>query len=202
MRGLVRITISLALAVVAFAFQSLEMPSVASACSCAGPPPPLLEAVSRGNVTVVVGTVGVALPEQTPITVETWFHGPFPNAVVWVMGGTQMASSCDIPLAVGQRALLVLYGGPSAPGANGLYSLSMCERNGVLGTEIGNAALAEAVAAFGPGLDPRGRDREPLPAAETTARIDQGFIWILGTAGLGLAALAAVFLFARSRRAA
>lgn len=146
------------LALCGLLFQSIAFPQPAVACSCAGPPPSLKEIVEQGGgVAVLIGTIGAPLPEMTPITVEAWFHGAAPQGVVWIHGGSQMMSSCDRPLANGQRHLLVLYGRPGEQ-----YSTNVCAPGALLNSPEGQALLAEATALFGSGEPPP--TAEPVPA--------------------------------------
>jgi hypothetical protein len=182
------------MAVWAFAFQAAEFPHRVAACYCMERP--LAESLAREDPTVVVGTVAQALGDRTRIVADGWFHGPFPADVLWVRGGTGSSSSCDLNIAHGQRRVFVLFGGPRAPGANGLYSTSICDPGGVIGTAAGDAVLAEAVEIFG----------EPLPLSVSTSILQigsaDGTLYIVAATAAGLAILAAAVLVGRRRRAA
>jgi hypothetical protein len=184
----------------ATAFQSIALPRPAFACSCVADLPSLAETAERDNVAIVTGTVGVAQPDRTPFVVQTWFHGGFPAKAVWLAGGTNMMSSCDIGLGAGQQWFLVLYGGPAAPDSNGLYSAGMCSQNARLDSDAGQAYVTEATVAFG-GQPPPTSDPEP---ASLAAPIDVE-PWLVGlpvVAAISLVALAflaIVALVARRR---
>lgn len=201
MHPVIRMAAAFAVAFAALTIHSLALPERVLACSCAWPPPSLAEVAARDQVSVIVGTVGQSLPDRTAIGVETWFHGAFPADVVWLTGGTNMASSCDLPLAVGQRWVLVLNGGPAAPGAGGLYSAGSCDPHGELGTPQGNAVLADVIATFGSGESPDPPEAEPPPPIDVSRWLGGGLVWVAAASGTGVLVLAAIVLAARRRRA-
>lgn len=196
-RGL-PIAVALFLAFAAFSFQAVQMPGRVVACSCAGVST-LAEVVQDDQVTIVAGVIGPAQPDRTPVVLDTWFHGPFPTDVVWLMGGTNSMSSCDVFMSAGERRLMVLYGGPIAPGANGLYSSSLCSPNAVVGTPEGDELLAEAVALFGPS------EGQPSHEPVTSAPLDlspwlgEGLLWVAAAGGVGMLMFGALILVARRR---
>lgn len=200
MRGAARFVAALLLGLAACVFQATELPSPVVACSCVAPMPTLEESVANGDVSVVVGTIGAALPDRTAIGVETWFHGDEPADVIWVRGGTNMSSSCDISIGGGERWLLVLYGSRNAPGWDGLYGLSMCDRNGRLGTPHGDALVAEATQLFGPGQQPAEREPEPAQPIDLTPFLGEGLLWAMATSAIGLLFLGGIALIAKRRR--
>ena len=177
--------------------QAVIVPGRVWACRCAEPRP-LAQVVTGEQVAVIVGSVGQPLVDRTPITVETWFHGAPPAGVVWLAGGTQMASSCDISLTPGSTWVLVLYGGPMAPGAGGFYSAGSCDPHGMLGTAHGDAVLAEAIATFGAGQLPEVPEPEPVPAIDLSA-VGHGLLWAVAASTVGLLVLGIVALVARRR---
>jgi hypothetical protein len=184
--------VAVALAFGALFAQSVALPSRVTACSCAGPPGSLAEVVraDAGQVAIVVGTVGVPLRDRTPVAVDSWFHGASPAEVVWLSGGTEMVSSCDISMKPGERRLLVLFGTD-----DGLYSANTCAPGGVVGTPDGDALLREATRTFG-GQPPATAEPEAPPAQGSSASVSAGLLWILAAiavAGLlfGAAAVAA-----------
>ncbi len=192
-RRLKAVSAALVFVFMAYALQSVALPGRVLACSCVAPLPSLAEVVDRDQVTVVLGTVGRPLPDRTPIAVEAWFHGAAPTDVVWLMGGTNMATSCDVFMSVGERRLLVLRGGEE-----GLYSTNLCLPGGLIGTPEGDALLAEATEVLGSGQSP------PPPEPAPNAPLDLspwlgGLTWVAAAAGLGLLMFGAIALIARRR---
>lgn len=184
---------ALLLTLAAVSYQAVELPRPVLACSCVAPLPSLADFAHDSEVSIVVGTVGRALPDRTPVAVESWFRGPNPSDVVWLAGGAETISSCEIFMAAGEQRLLVLH-----QGENGFYSSSSCVPNGLIGTPDGNALLAEATAIFGAPQAP------PTPAPELPASIDLapwlgGLGWVAATVGVGAVVLLAVAFLGRRR---
>ena len=180
--------------------QAVMFPGRALACSCAGPPPPLAEIAAADNVAIVAGTVGRALADRTPVAVDAWFHGVAPAEIVWLSGGSQQMTSCDIFMSPGEQRLFVLYGGPE-----GLYSANSCSPTAVVGTAEGNALVAEAIQAFGDPQAPPTAEPEPEPpAAPANPTAPQtggpGMLWVAAGVGLATVLFGAVVLVARLRR--
>lgn len=183
---------ALAFAFVACFVQSVVLPGPVLACSCVEPQP-LAEIAATENVAVVAGTVGQALPDRTPLGIDTWFHGANPSDAVWLNTGSQMISSCDIGMSAGQRWLLVLY-----PADTGMYSAGLCSPHAMLGTPEGEALFEEAAAVFGAGQP------IPSPSPEPPASIDAspwlgGIAWVGGAVGAALLLFGALFLLARRK---
>lgn len=183
----------------AFAFQAVQLPGRALACSCLRPPAPLAEQAAKDPVTIVAGTVGAAQADRTPLVVDTWFHGEFATDLIWLSGGRNQMSSCDVFMTAGERRVMSLWGGPAAPDARGLYSTSLCSSNAAVGTAEGDALLAEAVAAFGTGQPPPSPEPEPAAPIDLSPWIGDGLIWAAVAVGVGLAMFGAVALIARRR---
>ncbi len=194
-----RLAAAFTLALTAYAFEAVHLPARVVACMCVEQPETLAAIRDLDQVSIVAGTIGPQLEDRTPVGVDAWFHGPVPANVVWLRGGTTAFSSCDIEIAAGQRRLLVLYGGPRAPGANGLYSTGLCTPGGVIGNPDGDALLEEASAMFGSAQPP------PSPVPEAPVPFDlapllgQGMLWAAAAFGIGLALLGTAVLFARRR---
>ena len=199
MRRALPVGVAFFLAFGVYAVQSVQLPGRALACSCAGPPPPMAQAAATDPVTIVAGTVGVAQPDRTPIAVDTWFHGGFVTDVIWVMGGTNQMSSCDVFMSAGERRVMVLWGGPSAPGANGLYSTSSCSANAAVGTDAGNELLAEAIDTFGSGQAPPEAEPEPEAPIDLSPWLGDGLLWAAIAVTAGLALFGVVTLVTRRR---
>jgi hypothetical protein len=198
MRRPLQLGLALIFAVVGYTAQAVYMPRSAMACSCIAPPP-LAQLAATEPVTIIAGTIGVAQPDRTPISVETWFHGDLVTDLLWVSGGSNQVSSCDIATSAGQRWILVLWGGPAAPGANGLYSMSSCSPNGLIGTPEGNALLGEAIAAFGAGRTLAPAPESPAPSFDPSPWLGPGTVFAFVAVSAGLLLLVGVSLFSRKR---
>ena len=196
-RGLVPL-VSVWLALAAVFVQSVAVPQAVLACSCISPLPTLQEVVaSDPEVSVIVGTVGPAQAEVTPVAVEAWFHGARPADFIWLSGGTQMMTSCDVMMKAGERRLFVLYGSHPGP-----YSNNMCSPGGALDTAEGAAALADAEALFGaaqPPASPEATDQPAVPL-EPSASEGLGWAWLAGGVAAALLVLLVIGLLAARRR--
>jgi hypothetical protein len=186
-----------ALAMGALFLQSLSAPLPALACSCIDPLPSLARVAAEPNVAIIAGTVGAQQPERTPITVDTWFHGPGVTDVVWLNFGSQMMTSCDPVMTAGERRLMVI----SANG-DGTFSYSPCAPAGVIGTDSGDKALAEAVALFAAEPTPPPTQPPELPRPNEPEASPAGMAWLLVAATLaaGAVVLGGVALYAVRRR--
>jgi hypothetical protein len=177
--------------------QWVALPRPALACSCVAPLPTLEEFVEQagGGIAVITGTVGAPLPETTPVVVEAWFFGAAPQDVVWISGGSNVMSSCDRMLGVGERHLLVLYGPPGER-----YSTNVCARGASLDTQEGQALLAEAVALFGTGEPPPTAEPAPEQPLDLSPLAGPGMLWVLAGGLAALAVFGLVTLAARRRQ--
>ncbi len=190
---------ALMFALVAYAYQAVQIPGRVLACSCVAPLPTLAEVAREEGVSVVVGTVGRALPDRTPIAVEGWFVGGAPHEdVVWLTGGSEQMTSCDIFMSAGERRLLVVYRGDA-----GLYSANSCAPSGLLGTPDGDALLASAIESFGDAIVPVAPEPEPESvtpiATEPSPMIGQGLVWVAAAVGAGVVLFGVIALVARRR---
>jgi hypothetical protein len=193
-RGLI-LASAVAFALSAVLAQSLAVPQRVVACSCITPLPSLAETVAGGgDMSVLTGTVGPPQAEVTPIQVEAWFHGGRPADVVWVSGGTQMMSSCDVMFSAGQRWFLVLYGEPGQP-----YSTNLCAPNAMLGTAEADELVAQAVDLFGPAQPTPTAEPPPEAPAEPSPLLSGGMLWVVAAVAVTGALFAAVFVIARRR---
>ena len=193
-RGLI-LVFAVVFALSAVLAQSLAVPQRVVACSCIAPLPTLAETVAGGgDVSVLTGTIGPPQPEVTPIEVEAWFHGGRPADVVWVSGGAQMMTSCDVSFSAGQRWFLVLYGEPGQP-----YSTNLCAPNAMLGTAEADELVAQAVELFG-SIEPS-PTAEPPPAApvEPSPLLSGGMLWVVAAVAVAGVLFAAIFVLARQR---
>jgi hypothetical protein len=173
--------------------QALEAPIRVSACSCVAPMPTLAELAREPGTSIILASVGQALPDRTPLVIEGWFHGPAESDVIWIRGGANMGTSCDVFLDAGSSYVLVLY-----RGEDGLYSTNSCTPSGQIGTEAGDHLVAEAMAIFGTAKAP------PSPEPEPAAPVDLapwtgGLVWVAAAAGAGIMLFGLIALLARRR---
>lgn len=174
--------------------QSLAAPGRALACSCVMPMPTIADMATEPGTVVVAGSIGPQQPERTPVEVDTWFHGGAPAPVIWLSFGSQMTTSCDPSVNVGERRLLVL-----SRVDEQLYSYNPCVQAGVIGTPDGDAALAAAEQLFGGQLMPTPEPTEPPNIGETPG-LDAARLYVVGAIGAAVLLLAGVVLFAMLRR--
>lgn len=188
---------SLLLTLSAVFLQAVALPGRMFACSCIAPPPTLAEIATTTDAAIVAGTVGRALPDRTPIAVNTWFHGANATEVVWLNVGSQAMTSCDIFMSAGEQRLLVLF-----PAENGMYSANSCSPGALLGEPGGDEMLAQAVEAFGGGPPPTAEPEPvaPIPPAEPQSGPGAGLIWVAVAVTAAVVLFGAVALLALRRR--
>lgn len=217
MRRFLPVASAIVLAFMALTVQAVQLPGRALACSCVAPLPTLAEVAQDEGTSIVVATVGRALPDRTPMGIEGSFvGGPHPE-VIWLSGGSQQMTSCDIFMSAGERRLLVLY---RAEGD--LYTANSCAPSGVLGTADGDALLATAIETFGDPQPPGAPQPEPEPepqpeplpepepevqpepptATEPAPLVGSGLVWAAGAFGVGLLMFGVIILVARRRPSA
>ena len=97
--------------------------------------------------------------------------------------GNQMVSSCDPSMTPGERRLMVLH-----RQEDGTFSYSPCVATGVIGTEEGDAALAEATELFA-GEAPPTPEPTPPPQAPTPEPEPADTSWLFIGGALGAAVL-------------
>jgi hypothetical protein len=174
--------------------QALAGPLPARACSCVMPMPTIGEAATQPGTVVLAGVIGPQQPDRTPVQVDTWFSGPGVQEIVWMSFGSQMTTSCDPVVNVGERRLLVL-----SRQDEQLYSYNPCVQAGVIGTPEGDAALAEAQELFG-GQPIATPAPTPPPQIGDTPGLDAARVYVIGAVGVGVLLLVGVLLFATLRR--
>ncbi|HVM29357.1 MAG TPA: hypothetical protein VM305_01110 [Candidatus Limnocylindrales bacterium] len=196
-RSLRALGLGFVLALGAVLAQSFVAPLPGLACSCVAPLPSLAEVAREENTVIVVGTIGQQLPDRTPVAVDTWFHGPGATDVVWLGFGSQSMSSCDPFVSPGERRLLVLF----RQEQGGTHGYNPCVASGVIGTEAGDEALAQAVELFGAAptppeppeppeaTEPPEPTQPPLSPRPTPGDPGAGWLFVAGT----LAATALIF---------
>lgn len=194
-KGLV-VGAAIALTFMAVFVQALAGPGRALACSCMEPMPTLADVAQEPNTVVIAGTIGPQQPERTPVEVDTWFHGPGPTNIVWLSFGTQMMTSCDPVVTAGERRLMVLHRDPQ-----GVFTVNPCVTSGVIGTDAGDAALAEANALFAAATPPPVEPTEPPPVvAPPPTEVDAARIYVVGAIVAALLVFAVVGFVALRRR--
>jgi hypothetical protein len=173
--------------------QAVEAPLRVSACSCVAPMPTLEELAREPGTDIVLASVGQALPDRTPLLIEGWFHGTPETDVIWIRGGANMGTSCDVFLDAGRSYVLVLYRGD-----DGLYATNSCTPSGQVGTEAGDNLVAQATSLFGTAQAPP--TLEPGPAAPVDlAPWTGGLTWVAAAAGAGVLLFGLIALLARRR---
>ena len=192
-RGFV-VAAAAALTFLAITAQALYDPRPAFACSCITPLPSLAQVASEPNTVIVAGTVAQQFPERTSVTIDTWFWGAAPVDTAWLSFGSQMTTSCDPFVTVGERRLLVM----SRQEAD-LFSVNPCVQSGVIGTPDGDAALAAAEALFEEVAPPTPSPTAP-PESPPPATIDPGWLYVGGVVGGATLLLLAIALIAIRRR--
>lgn len=160
------------------------------ACYCM--PPDSLTADVGADTAVVVGQVGPAEADgRQVLTVERWFHGGQPQAVLELHPAGGVLTSCDQVFVPGARLVI------AAPRQGDRLAAFLCSPVAEVDSPRGRAWIAEAEREFGSGIA-----TGDMTAEHAAVPADAG-PWLLGGAGLGLAALlaAAVIVDRRSRRA-
>ncbi|HSK52892.1 MAG TPA: hypothetical protein VLA44_09060 [Clostridia bacterium] len=186
-----------------------------AACDCMGLEPMAAYAGVRERV-IFSGTVQALEPGGVPVLVTRWFQGPDAAGIVmlkgtWGLGG----ASCETPLPpAGTEWIFVAWRNEA-----GELEVNLCTPHAALGTEAGDAMLADAVATFGgggggggggssgnPGIGPSaGPVATPAPTASSPPEaaaaggIAPGVLAAGGVAVAGL--LAGLFVVGRKRRA-
>lgn len=125
------------------------LPGRSLACSCM-PAVSFAEAVTQSpDLAVFVGTVTALQPDAAmggglaTIAVEGTFRGPaLPPAILAQSGN---GGDCGLMMTVGERRLFT-----ARVDERGTWAPGICDPQALLGAPEGDAALAEAEAAFGP----------------------------------------------------
>jgi hypothetical protein len=194
-RGMV-VAAATALTFVAVFVQALAGPLPAFACSCMAPMPTIAEVAQDPGTVIVAGVVQQQFPERTAVVVDTWFVGAQPVDTVWLGFGSQMMSSCDPFVTMGERRLLVM-----SRQAADLFTVNPCVQSGVIGTPAGDEALAAAVELFGGSTPPTPAPTEPPespPPAPTG--LDPSWLYVAAVVGGAGLIFVVVTLLAIRRR--
>lgn len=183
-----------------------------AACDCMGLEPMAAYAGVRERV-IFSGTVQALEPRGLPVLVTRWFQGPDAAGIVllngtWGLGG----ASCETPLPpAGTEWIFVAWRNEA-----GELDVNLCTPHAALGTEAGDAMLADAVATFGgggggggssgnPGIGPSAGPVETqtpnAPTPPEAAGADGGAPIMLAAGGVAVAGLlAGLFVAGRNRR--
>ncbi|HVL53696.1 MAG TPA: hypothetical protein VM344_05495 [Vitreimonas sp.] len=123
------------------------------ACSCVEPLP-LAETVDESSV-VVVGRVGMPVGGRYPFTVERWFAGPIPTAVLVLSSGeermpdgTVVVNTCGRSFTPNQQLILV----GEQEGSH--LATNSCGLGAEVGSPEGQKLIADAQSLYGPGVRP------------------------------------------------
>jgi hypothetical protein len=184
-----------------------------AACDCMGLEPMTAYAGAAERV-IFTGTVQGLEPNGVPVLVTRWFQGPDAAGIVMLKGTWgQGGASCETPLPpVGTEWIFVAWRNEA-----GELEVNLCTPHAALGTDAGDAMLADAVATFGgggaggggssgnPGPQPPGQpvaSPAPVasePAAESTNDALPPIVIGAGTVGLASVLLISLVVV-RSRR--
>lgn len=196
MRRLLPVALSLTFAFCAYAIQSVQLPSRVLACSCVAPRP-LAEMATRPDNMLVVATVGPVvgggLDPTTVLTIERVFTGELP-AQVLVQGIGEQSAACQLGARADERWVFGIYRSPE-----GRYSVSSCGINAQLGTQEGEALLAEAVGLFGEGQTPAAEPEQPAGPVDLAPWLG-GLGWVLALIVVSGAVFGGIVLVASRRR--
>lgn len=174
------LVLALALAAGAFWLQAIAVPTSAFACSCASPRN--LAAVAARGDSIVIATV----EGSNTINVTHTFAGEAELGQMRVGGLGPDSDACEEGASSGETWLF------SLKQHRVRWSTTACTLNGLIGTDDGDALLAEAIERFGPILPPT--SAEDLPADASTQIGGYGAALVIG-AGI----LIFVLLVARRR---
>jgi len=171
---------------------SLANPSAIAACSCAAPLPGIGEFRGPDEV-ALMGQVGVDDGSGTfTFAVERWFHGGHEPIIRMrsdterLADGSFVRNSCGVSLVAGARLVV------GAHRADDVVIPSACAPHAEIDSAEGQRIVAEAEAAFGPGV-------VPGPPSATGDGVDLASVAIVAVFGI-VAAVIAVTLIAVMRR--
>jgi hypothetical protein len=144
----------------ALALGGLAIPSAVAACDCVSPEDQLSGAGRDPRTVVLTGTPGVETPAGVPVSVSRWFLGAGPAPVVLLRVQSAESNTCGTTApTAGREHLFVLW---REDGGDLLFHL--CSVAADLGTDDGQARLAQAEAMLGPGAT-----AEPVQAAPSSS---------------------------------
>ena len=134
--------LALALAAGAFWLQAIAVPTSTFACSCV--PPADLEEVAADGDSIVIAIV----EGKKTINVTHTFTGAAELGLMQIRGLGPHSDACQEGALEGETWLF------SLSRHAGRWSTTICELNGLIGTDYGDSLLAEAIELFGPILPP------------------------------------------------
>lgn len=165
------------------------LPGRSVACSCM-PAVSFAEAVAQSpDLAVFVGTVTALQPDAATggglatIQVEGTFRGPVLPPAILAQSGN--GADCGLMMTVGERRLFT-----ARVDEQGTWAPGICDPQALLGTPEGDAALAEAEAAFGPLQG----TASPPPLTNPEGSSDGPDPVVAGAVALGALLVAAVVL--------
>jgi hypothetical protein len=192
----IRVLVSAAVLCAGLWAGSLTIPARTVACSCIAPSPLAAIVAQEPDLIVVVGRVGAGHGGRFAFAVERWYRGDLgmdrlilTDAVIDQGDGTQIVNTCGRQLRTGDRMALV-----GTVGVGGNLETNVCLPGGVIGTPDGDALVAEAAAALGPGATPAppiDLFDEPDPFDAVVAALPIAIVAVLLSLGL-LAIVAAI----------
>jgi hypothetical protein len=196
MRRLLPVATAVAFAFCAYAIQSVELPGRVVACSCRTMAP-LAEAATGPDVALVVATVGTTAGARregpTNLAIERAFTGQLPPHIL-VQGIGSATPACQLGARTGERWILGVYRSP-----DGTFGVSSCGIGGKLGTDFGDALLAEAVGLFGEGQTPAPPPEAPAAPVDVAPWVG-GWGWLAALVVVSVAVFGLIAFAATRRR--
>lgn len=165
------------------------------ACSCMEGQP--MAAYATNDNVIFSGTTGPSDARGVPVRVATWFSGPGAAAIVYLAAtsfGDGSSCGTSAPRA-GTDWIWVAY----VPEDGGDPITGLCSPHGQLGTDEGDAMLADATTTFGGVAPPGTTPTDPPEAPQAPVPPEAGAPIVLVTVGLGLAVLLGAVVLARRR---
>jgi hypothetical protein len=175
------------------AYLALALP--VAACDCM-PLEPMSTYVGSPERVIFSGTIQTPEPNGTPVLVTRWFQGEGAAGIVHVLGEWgQGGASCETPLPpAGTEWIFV------ASRFEGELAVNLCTPHAAVGSDAGNAMLADAVATFGEGGGARpGEPAAPPQGAGGAAADPLPVTLVVGSVAI-VGLIAGVLLVARGRR--
>jgi hypothetical protein len=163
----------------------------AFACKCA---PTSIGALDPATSQVYVGTAAEAVAAGMPMLVELWFDGPGESPLTYLAPSSfGDSASCGIdPLAPGSRWIMSTF--VADPGTTPVTG--MCQPHALVETPEGQAMLAQAETAYGPGSQPEGGGEDTVGNDDPTLFL---MLVFAGVAIIGVLGAAIVLAVRRDR---
>lgn len=173
----------------------LAMALPVAACDCMALEP-MSAYVGSPERVIFSGAVQTPEPNGMPVLVTRWFQGEGAAGIVHVQGEWgQGGASCETPLPpAGTEWIFV------ASRFEGELAVNLCTPHAAVGSDAGNAMLADAVATFGEGGGaPPGAPAPPPQGVGGTAVDPLPVALVVGSVAL-VGLIAGALLVARGRR--